>query len=208
MVAWWRAFARLLYADELGAAFERNWTARAPFLSNVLADRGGQSRWCDDVRTPRPESCEELLSQALESALAELRGRYGADMAKWQWGEAHAAQSRHRPFTRVAWLARVFDLRIPSPGDGYTVNVGRSDFNDPVEPYANRHAASLRALYDLADPQASLFMHSGGQSGNVLSSHYRAFAGPWAKGEYVPMVTERARLEAGGVQRLVLTPRK
>ena len=49
------------------------------------------------------------------------------------------------------------------------------------------------AIYDLADPQGSLFIHSGGQSGNLLSPHYRAFAEPWARGEYVRMVTDRER---------------
>jgi penicillin amidase len=66
----------------------------------------------------------------------------------------------------------------------------------------------MRAITNLADPQASVFIHSGGQSGNPLSPHYRDFAAAWARGEYVPMITERRRLEADGVQRLVLTPRK
>ena len=118
------------------------------------------------------------------------------------------ARHRHRPFTRQPWLARIFDIRVPSGGDAYTVNAGASDFNDEAEPVANRHAPSLRMIADRADPQASVFIHSGGQSGNPLSSHYRDFAEPWARGEYVPMVTERRRLEADGVQRLVLTPRK
>jgi penicillin amidase len=82
------------------------------------------------------------------------------------------------------------------------------DFGDEDEPYANRHGASLRAIYDLADPQASLYIHSGGQSGNVLSRHYRSFSEAWRRGEYVPMVSDRQRLEAAGVQRLVLRPKK
>jgi len=82
------------------------------------------------------------------------------------------------------------------------------DFNAGGEPFANRHAASLRHISDLADPQASVFIHSGGQSGNPLSPRYRNFTAAWARGEYVPMVTERARLEASGVERLVLVPRR
>jgi penicillin amidase len=202
MTAWWRELARAIYADELGEAFRGNWSARATFLGNVL---GGQSHWCDDVRTQPVEACDELLLPALDRALQDLRRRYGED---WKWGEAHVARHRHRPFTRHAWLSRLFDIRVPTPGDAYTVNAGRVDFDDPDEPYANRHAASLRLVSDLGDPQASVFIHSGGQSGNPLSRWYRHFSEPWARGEYVPMVTERARLEAAGVQRLALTPRK
>jgi penicillin G amidase len=202
MAAWWRELARAVYADELGDAFRPNWAARAVFLRNVLA---GQSHWCDNVRTPTAETCDHLLSESLEKAQEDLRRRYGN---QWQWGEAHVARHRHRPFARQPWLARVFDIRVPSGGDAYTVSAGAMDFHDEVEPFANRHGPSLRAISDLADPQASVFIHSGGQSGNPLSSHYDNFAAAWARGEYVPMLTDRARLEAGGVQRLALLPRK
>jgi len=208
LVAWWRALARAIYADELGEAFTRNWSPRATFIASVLEDRDGQSRWCDDVRTKPVESCDEILSASLEDALTDLRRRYGADPARWKWGEAHPAHHAHRPFSRVPWLAPVFDISVPSVGDAYTINVGRSDFDDPSEPFASRHAASLRAIYDLADPQASVFIHSGGQSGNPLSAHYRSFTAAWARGDYIPMITERPRLEKAGVQRLVLAPRR
>ena len=129
-------------------------------------------------------------------------------MARWKWGDAHPAHHRHRPFSRSPWLARVFDIRVPSAGDAYTINVGSTELNDDAEPFASRHAPSLRAIYDLADPERSLFIHSGGQSGNILSPHYRSLAQAWARGDYVPMVMDRARLEAAGAQRLVLLPRK
>lgn len=208
LVAWWRELARAIYADELGDAFEHNWSTRAVFLGNVLANVDGQARWCDNVRTRPVETCAEVLSASLEKSLQDLNQRYGADMAKWKWGDAHVAHHIHRPFTRVRWLAWLFDFKAPTPGDAYTVNVGRSDFDNAAAPFESRHAASLRAIYDLSDLQRSLFIHSGGQSGNPLSSQYHAFTDAWAAGEYIPMVTERSRIEAGGVQRLVLTPRK
>jgi penicillin amidase len=145
------------------------------------------------------ETCDALLAQSLERA---VENRYGS------WGEAHVARHRHRPFTRNEWLARLFDIRVPTGGDAYTVNAGAMDFNDEAEPFANRHAASMRTITDWADAQASLFIHSGGQSGNPLSAHYRDFTPAWARGDYVPMVTDRRRLETQGVQRLVLVPRR
>jgi penicillin amidase len=206
LAAWWRELARAIYADELGDAFRANWLYRPQFLAAVLADRNGEGLWCDDIRTPRHETCAALRSETLEKALADLRRRYGDDMAGWKWGEAHPARHEHRPFSRVAWLAPFFEIRVPTPGDAFTVNVGRSDLSDDAEPFASRHAPSLRAIYDLADPEASLFIHSGGQSGNVLSTHYRAFTDAWAHGEYIPMITARTRLESQGVQRLELLP--
>ncbi len=201
---WWRELARGLYADELGPAFRANWLARATFVAKVLS--GEAAAWCDDVRTPAAESCEELLAVSLEAALADLRKRHGSDMAGWRWGPAHGARHEHRPFGRQPLLARLFDIDVPSPGDAYTVNVGRNNLNDEERPFANRHAASLRALYDLAQPENSLYIHSGGQSGNRLSPHYAAFSEAWAKNEYIPMRTERKAIEEKPHQLLRLAP--
>jgi len=207
VVAWWRELTRRIYADELGDAFRLNWRPRATFVANVLADRDGQSHWCDDVNTPASETCAEVLTDSLEAALADLRRRFGGDLQQWRWGAAHAAVHEHRPLGREKWLAPYFDIIVPSAGDAYTVNVGRSNFFDDAEPFANRHSASLRAIYDLSNLEKSLFIHSGGQSGNPLSPDYAAFSDAWAKGEYIPMRTRRAAIEAGGVKRLVLKPR-
>ena len=202
--AWIRELARAMYADELGPVFRGAWRSRSMFLDDVLSDRNAESRWCDDVNTPRLETCDEILSTSLEKALDDLRKRYGKDANAWKWGKAHEARLRHRPFSRSDWLRRYFDITAPSPGDGYTINRGDMDFSDEPEPFANRHASSLRAIYDLADPDASRFIMPGGQSGNLLSTHHHDLMPLWARGEYVPMTTDRAKLE--GAQRLVLKP--
>jgi penicillin amidase len=207
VVAWWRELAREIYADELGDAFRLNWSPRAVFIADVLADHNGESRWCDDVNTPVRETCAEVLATSLEAALADLRKRYGDDMNRWRWGDAHPALHVHRPLGRNKWLAPFFDIRVPSAGDAYTVNVGRSNFFDDAAPFANRHAASLRAIYDLSNLDNSLFIHSGGQSGNPLSPDYAAFSKAWANVEYIPMRTERAAIEKAGAKKLVLLPR-
>ena len=194
--AWWREFARALYADELGSAFRATWSERPVFTASVL---GGQSKWCDDVRTPATETCGELLSTSLERALADVQHYAGL-----RWGDVHRAEARHRPLSR-SWLRRYFDITVASGGDGYTLNVGRMDWGDAAEPFANRHAASLRAIYDLADPEASLFIHPTGQSGNPLSAHYHDLTPLWARGQYIPMIMNRAALEAAS-GRLVLNP--
>jgi penicillin amidase len=152
------------------------------------------------------ETCEEVLALSLEAALADLKKRYGVEMTSWRWGTAHFARGEHRPFSRQPLLALFFDIRVPSVGDAYTVNVGRSNFYDEAEPFANRHAPSLRAVYDLADPESSLYIHSGGQSGNILSPHYDAFAEAWAKSEYIPMRASRATLESEFHRTLRLQP--
>src|SRR5450759_4468254 len=205
--AWLRELGRLIYADELGDMFDGAWEHRAAFIYNVLADTGGQGRWCDDVTTPVKESCANLLPKALDLALADLKRRYGDDRKQWRWGEAHFALSEHRPFGRQAQLAKFFDIRVPSPGDTYTVNVGRNTLVNEAAPFASRHAASLRAVYDLADPDKSMYIHSTGQSGNMLSPLYKNFAERWSRTEYIPMSMKRSDALEDSLGTLKLQPK-
>ena len=209
--AWMRAASHAIFADELGDALMNDyWEQRNVHqpMVNVLKNLDGQSRWCGNALKPAQPApdCGAVLSASLEAALDDLERRYGKDMAAWRWGEAHAARSEHRPFAKVDALARVFDIRVPSAGDTYTVNVGRYNLRDEKEPFVNHHAPSLRALYDLSNLENSRFIHSTGQSGNVFSPLYANFARRWAEGEYLPMKTRRAEVEKGALGTLVLIP--
>ncbi|MBZ4209292.1 penicillin acylase family protein, partial [Klebsiella aerogenes] len=88
--------------------------------------------------------------------------------------------SSHRPLGSVGLLAGIFNVSVPSGGDSYTVNVGQYLPGDARAPFANRHAASLRAIYDLAEPERSLFIYQTGQSGVALSSRYADMSAEWA----------------------------
>jgi penicillin amidase len=49
-------------------------------------------------------------------------------------------------------------------------------------------------------------VHSTGQSGHVLSPHYRDMSERWARVEYLPMVTDRAAIEKAAYSTLTLVP--
>ena len=49
------------------------------------------------------------------------------------------AIGEHRPLSSVGWLARLFELRAPFPGDTYTVNVGALSHRAGA-PFTTRHA--------------------------------------------------------------------
>jgi penicillin amidase len=210
--AWVREASRQIFMDELGEALMKDyWEQRNVHqpMVNVLKNKDGQSRWCADMaKAPaeKPQPCEDVLAVSLDTALHDLELRYGKNMSQWRWGEAHVARSEHRPFSKIAPLAEFFDIRIPTPGDTYTVNVGRYNLRDEIHPFANRHAASLRAIYDLSNLENSRFMHSTGQSGNVLSPLYRNYAQRWAEVASLPMKTERAEAEKNGLGVLTLAP--
>jgi len=83
-------------------------------------------------------------------------------------------------------------VRVASPGDAFTVNVGRPTLNHIAAPYQSNHAASLRAIYDLNDLEQSVFMFPTGQSGWVQSAQYRNLSKAWSDNALLPLTMNPA----------------
>ena len=137
--------------------------------------------WCGTA------GCAVASGAALDRALERIRAMQGGKVSGWRWGAAHPALSVHRPFSNVGALAPLFEVRHETGGDPFTVNVGQYHLDKADAPFANRHAASLRAIYDLAEPENSQFIYQTGQSGNVFSSRYRDMSDEWAAVRYRPL---------------------
>lgn len=202
--AWMRAFTKALTADELGDVFDRVWTDRPNFLTDV-AKGAPAAIFCDDTRTPAKEDCPTILRRSLAAALEDLTARYGTDMATWRWGEAHRARFSHTPFGFIPVLKTLFGLSEVMGGGNSTIQRAAYRYSNG-EPYAAVHGSGYRAVYDLGHPNKSIYMASTGQSGNIYSPHYRDLTPRWAKGEYLQMTTDRAAIERRAVATLVLQP--
>jgi len=204
--AWLREAVRAIYSEDLGSAFGMYFDYRATALLRLLRGQAKGRDWCDVRTTPERESCGALLAAALNQALRNLETRYGPDRSKWRWGAAHSAHGEHRPFGAVSYLAPYFNVEVPTPGGNYTLNRGKADFWEE-QPFANRHASSFRAIYDLADLEKSLYIQTTGQSGNFLSPFYRSFAERWARVEYVEISTKREAVARSALGTWKLTPK-
>jgi penicillin G amidase len=186
--AWADELTRGVLAGKLGEALFNTLYGKRHFrsaLENIM-ERDDAS-WCG------PRGCAAQSAAALERALTRLQAAYGPDISQWTWGRAHFALSAHKPFGNLPGLARFFDVRVPTGGDSFTVNVGQYWPNGDATPFANRHAASMRAVYDLADLENSRFIYQTGQSGLVFSSRYRDMRDGWAALEYRPLQLKPAK---------------
>ena len=202
--AWVWEFARLVTIDELGPVQREAWGRKGAFVQRILETR---EVWCDDLGTAeRTETCDEMLARALDRAVRRIAERQGDDPAEWRWGDEHVALAEHRPLSESP-LAFLFNLGGPAPGSIYTVNSFEFSPLRAERPFTSTHGPSLRAVYDLADLDRSLFIHSTGQSGNVLSPLYDSFEERWRSGEYVTIPTRREAFEDGALGRLRLVPR-
>ncbi len=119
--------------------------------------------------------------------------------------EPEARNLAGRPVLAFAGIGRFFNVVEPSRGGSYTLDRGKADLGEEA-PYANRHASSYRAIYDLADLDRSLYIHTTGQSGNPFSPFYRSLAERWAKVEYIEIATKRAEIDKAAIGMWKLTP--
>ena len=68
---------------------------------------------------------------------------------------------------------------------------------NPNAPFSETHGASLRAIFDLSDPDANYFALLGGQDGWFNSSTFLDQFELWQRGDYVrlPLRPETVRTE-------------
>ncbi len=194
---WADEMTRAVLVPRLGAERFQGLYGKRHFraaLEGILAR--DDTFWCGDA------GCAPQVSSALDRSLSRIAAQLGQDMRQWRWGRWHPAISSHKPFGKVPVLKTLFDVRVESPGDLFTVNVGQYWANDKTEPFANRHAASMRAVYDLSPAGESVFIYQTGQSGHVFSPRYSNMAHEWAQGRYRPLRWSDANL----VHRLQLLP--
>ena len=197
--AWTRRFYQLVMQRAQIPPQDAGFVAPlTEFLPAVLGPgrvRGG-GRWCGG-------DCAPLLRTALEQAVAGLVARFGPDPAAWRWGTAHRAVFADPLLGRIPLLGRLARFAIAAPGSATTIDAAAT----PVGHFTAVHGPEFRAVYDLADLDASRFIMAPGQSGNPLSRFADDLLRRWRDGRTITIgpraakVTATLRLVPGSVPR-------
>lgn len=187
---WMRSLLQALFEDEAGDLFRQMWGDRPNFLAAVARGEPDATLLCDDTRTAEPETCQTIVRKSLSLALEDLRSRYGKDMDAWRWGDAHRATFSHTPFGFIPGLSSLFGFSHEIGGGNATIQRAAYRYSN-TNPFAAVHGSGYRGIYDMGAEEKSLFMASTGQSGNVFSPFYDNLAPRWARGEYLPIRTNR-----------------
>ncbi|HWA23190.1 MAG TPA: penicillin acylase family protein [Caulobacterales bacterium] len=170
--AWLRAVQSELIRNraDAGAAAAFDYP-RFTFIDAVF--NGDAGAWCDNSKTAQVETCGEIAGRAFDAVGA-------SPPVGSSWGEAHAARFANPLLSAIPVIGRMYTVTEPVGGDGSTIDAmhfyGSGDFSSDFGP-------GYRAVYDLADLNRSRFMLAPGQSGHILSPHYRDLAPLWARGE-------------------------
>ncbi len=199
--AWMRELQFRLIRDELGPLADTFGHLEPLFIERVFRDTGGAAEWCDVIQSAVVETCTDMARISLDAALLWLVQEYGPNMESWRWGDAHQATHDHAVLGEVPILRHFVNIRQSTSGGDNTLLRGviRGGPATEPEPFLNVHGAGYRGVYDLADPDASVFITSTGQSGHPLSRHYDDLGVLWRRGEYIPMTLDPDLARAGGV---------
>lgn len=154
----------------------------------------------DRAMLPPGESWERLLSAALTDAAERLRRDYGADPARWHWGDVHRTAPQHLLAPLFPEAAPLLNPRpLSMGGDGDTVQA--AGFY-ALQDFRAQFISVARYTFDLADWNRSTWIVPGGASGHPGSPHYQDQAPLYEAHQSLPMTYdwERIASEAKTVQ--------
>jgi penicillin G amidase len=203
--ATWRHLLEATFHDELPEWAWPTGGGRWWEVVRGLVDEP-DSPWWDDLTTSERETRDDILHAAMLAAHAELTDRFDDDPDSWSWGEMHTLTLTHQTFgsSGIGPLERLFN-RGPYelPGGGEILNANAWD---ATAGYEVIWVPSMRYLVDLGDLDAGRWIHISGQSGRPFNEHYTDQAGPWARGETLPINFTPDAVTDATVDRLTLVP--
>ncbi len=200
--SWSNALRRRLMDDELGRHAEQYRGVRPRVMVRMLTQR---TEWCDNATTAPIEICGQIAAAALDEALSELEAEHGRDADAWRWGNAHRATFTHPLLRFTGPLGRLIAPTTETSGGDHSINRG-THRNAGNAIYPHVHGPGLRAIFDMAQPEAARFMIAPGQSGQIASRHYGDLADQWRDGDYIVLNGTRAELQRSATSELNLLP--
>ena len=141
-------------------------------LRRILFDKS--SRWWNN-REP-----ELLLTEAFEHSINRLKKDLGNDSSKWKWGALHSLEFVH-PIGRVPPFNYLFNLG-PYPLGGATQEINNQRYVGLN--FSIKTGPSTRRLIDFSHPEKALGILPTGNSGHLLSPHYKDQLESFLKGDY------------------------
>jgi penicillin amidase len=147
-----------------------------------------------------------MVQRAFRAALSNLRERLGPSLASWRWGRLHRLVLHHTMGGKQI-LADLVNLpTVALPGELDTVWKAHFDIGNPADPFKVIAGPVHRMIVDLADIERAWWISDTGASGWPRSPHYGDQHTRWARGEYVPMLSDWKALQKRAQATLRLQP--
>ncbi len=194
-----------IYYDEMGDDLYNRFVflANVPYRSLLQILQKPESIWFDNLNTQKRETREEIIRKSLADALTYLEKKFGKDLTNWQWGNIHKVTFKHAFSGNFSPLDNYINIGpFKVGGDGTTIFNTEYPFAESIEEFSMfRHnefdnvlGPSMRFLYDFAVRDEFYLILTTGQSGNVMSPHYKDQNPLWQTGNYMKIRTDETSI--------------
>jgi penicillin amidase len=193
------------FQDELGqenfTVFTTTQVARRtiPFLMD-----NDSSIWWDNIDTPEKERRVQIIRESFRETVKALESELGPDPYSWHWERVHTLEHQHaigrqKPFNYL------FNVG-PFPVTGGDEVINKMDFDRTAAIYQVKSGPSMRMIVDLADMQNAAGILPTGQSGHVLSPHYKDQTSLYNQGKFRSQPMSRQKILSESKKPLILRP--
>jgi len=194
------------FMDELGEEkYEQLLTTHLIKRTYPILFSNPSSLWWEDSSTPRKkENRTSVFVDSFIQAFNDLTDEFGPDPKEWRWENIHFVEHPH-PLGKVDVLRPWFDVGpFPAPGGNETINNAGFTFASKGA-YTASYGPAMRIVIDFADVENAVSILPTGNSGNVMSPHYKDQAEMYINGETRKMMMNEKEIKALS-NRLLLRP--
>ena len=186
---------RKAMADEItDKAFES--LAATSILKNTYEQfiKNENSPWWDNRKTERKETRAIIVEDATLKTIEILTGIFGANPDDWKWGKIHTLTHKH-PLDAVKPLRSFFNVGPFEVSGGSEVINNLHYKLDTTGYFKVDGGPALRKITDFSNIENGETVSPTGQSGNVMSAHYRDQAEMFATGKFRKMLMNRDEIK-------------
>ena len=184
------------FKDEMGVGFDQFINSVLQKKMNAVQMAKDSSVWWDNINTKNSvETKQDIITTSLKNAVAFLGNQLGNSVEQWTWSRVHTLEHKH-PMGQIAALRKYFNV------GPYEVNGSSEVINnlsiklDSTGYYKVGSGPSTRRVIDFSNVEQSVSISPTGQSGNVLSTHYKDQAEKFNKGEFIPTLLNEQAIKA------------
>ncbi|MCX7798058.1 MAG: penicillin acylase family protein [Melioribacter sp.] len=209
------------FGDELGHDLlsEYVFLANIPYRKIIELLEGQNNSLFDNIKTQQVETKEEVIRKSLVDAISYLEKKLGSDISKWQWKNIHKVTFKHFFHGAANFIDDIVDIGpYPIGGDGTTIFNTEYSFVNTIkdkkeetevlnaEPFENTLGPSMRYIFDFGNPDYLEFIMPTGQSGNIMSKHYKDMTLMWLKGQYIKVPLSIEEFKKKSKYKFILIP--
>jgi len=189
-------YLKAVFEDDLGSAIYTQLSG-THLMGRMIEPliRNENDIWLDNTYTEIIETNTDIQLIAFKRAIKVLQEQLGDVVTTWKWERVHTVEHKH-PLGEVAAFRPYFNVG-PFPVNGTNEVINNQLFTKTADAKFEVHAGpSTRRIIDFSDVENAKAILPTGQSGNVMSPHYKDQAQLFLAGKFVKMLLNEVEIKA------------